>query len=82
MELDVFIDEPGAMRCWACDVSELYDGDAFSRAMESLPWEERRQRVLGYRFGRDRALCIGERLDAAREGRSAGAEDLRSGYGG
>ena len=68
------------MRCWACDVSELYDGDAFSRAMESLPWEERRQRAMGYRFAKDRALCLGVGLLAARALKIAGAEDLSLGY--
>ena len=63
--------------CWYYDVAELADPVRFARGMDALPWEERRQRVLRYRFEKDRRLCLGAGLLAAYALRRAGAADLR-----
>ncbi len=64
------------VRCWLYDVSELSDDATFSRAMECLPWEDRRARVGRYLFPKDQCLCLGAGLLAAHALRVAGATDL------
>jgi 4'-phosphopantetheinyl transferase len=63
--------------CWIYDVSELSDPLRFSRGMAALPWEERREKVMRFRFEKDRRLCLGAGLLAAEALRRAGATDLR-----
>ena len=64
-------------RCWLYDVSELYDSQTFAKAMDRLPWESRRKKVMRYRFEKDRCLCLGAGLLAAHALRCAGESDLR-----
>lgn len=66
--------------CWYYDVSELSDPARFDRGMAALPWEERRAKVLRFRFEKDRRLCLGAGLLAAHALRYAGAPDLRLGF--
>ncbi len=61
---------------WFCDVSPLSDPALFSRGMTLLPWEERRERVMRYRFDKDRRLCLGAGLLLAFALRQAGASNL------
>ena len=67
--------------CWYYSVEELSDPALFSYGMEILPWENRREKVLRFRFDRDRQLCLGAGLLAAFALRQAGAEDLSLAYG-
>ena len=62
--------------CWFCDVSPLSDPALFSRSLSLLPWEERRERVMRYRFDKDRRLCLGAGLLLAYALRRAGVSDL------
>ena len=34
----------------------------FSRGLSLLPWEERREQVMRFRFAKDRRLCLGAGL--------------------
>lgn len=65
------------IQCLYYDVSELADPVLFERGMAALPWEDRREKVMRFRFGKDRRLCLGAGLLAAFMLRRAGAEDLR-----
>ncbi len=65
-----------SISCWFCDVSPLSDPALFSRGMTLLPWEERRERVMRYRFDKDRRLCLGAGLLLAYALRQAGASNL------
>ena len=62
--------------CWYCDVRPLSDPALFSRGMSLLPWEERREQVMRFRFDKDRRLCLGAGLLLAYALRQAGAKDL------
>ena len=62
---------------WICDVQPLSDPSLFARGLFLLPWEERREQVMHYRFEKDRRLCLGAGLLLASALREAGAEDLR-----
>ena len=62
--------------CWYCDVRPLSDPALFSQGMSLLPWEERRKKVMLFRFDRDRRLCLGAGLLLAHALRQAGAMDL------
>lgn len=62
--------------CWYYDVSELSDPARFSEGMAALPWKDRKEKVLRFRFEKDRLLCLGAGLLAAHALRAAGAEDL------
>jgi 4'-phosphopantetheinyl transferase len=46
-------------KCYYYDVNELIDPQLFARAMELLPWEERREKVNRFRFDKDKRLCLG-----------------------
>ena len=61
MEVEAAVD----LRCWLYDVSELYDSAVFERAMACLPWDERRDLALRYRFPKDQCLSLGAALLAA-----------------
>ena len=63
-------------RCYYYDVSALSSAERFEQALASLPWEERREKILRYRFEKDRRLSLGAGLLAAYALREAGAEDL------
>ena len=63
-------------KCYYYDVSGLSSPERFARELASLPWEERRERILRYRFEKDRRLSLGAGLLAAYALREAGAEDL------
>jgi 4'-phosphopantetheinyl transferase len=65
------------IKVWYCNVTELYDPEAFERGMKMLPWDERREKVFKYRFMKDSCLCLGAGLLAAYALRDAGASDLR-----
>jgi len=65
------------IQCWYYDVSELSDPVRFGSGMAALPWEDRREKVLRFRFDKDRRLCLGAGLLAAFALRQAGAKDLR-----
>ena len=67
--------------CYCYNISELSDPSLFNRAMEALPWEERRRKVLRFRPKQERMRCLGAGLLAAFALRSAGAEDLRMSCG-
>lgn len=62
--------------CWYCDVEPLSDPALFARGMAHLPWAERREKVLRFRFEKDRRLCLGAGLLLAHALRHAGAYDL------
>lgn len=63
--------------CWYYDVDELRDPEKFSRGMDSLVWESRREKVMRFRFGSGKRLCLGAGLLAAYALRNAGVCDLR-----
>lgn len=65
------------IQCWYYDVAELSAPARFERAMTALPWPDRREKVLHFRFEKDRLLCLGAGLLAAFALREAGAGDLR-----
>ena len=62
--------------CWYCDVQPLSDPLLFSRGLSLLPWEERREQVMRFRFDKDRRLCLGAGLLLAYALCRAGASDL------
>ena len=62
--------------CWYCDVRPLSAPSLFSRGMALLPWAERREKVMRFRFEKDRCLCLGAGLLLAYALRQAGAKDL------
>ena len=62
--------------CWYYDVRQLTDSSLFARGMSVLPWEERREQVMRFRFDKDRRLCLGAGLLLAYALRQAGATDL------
>ena len=64
------------MICWYCDVFPLSDPALFSRGMSSLPWKERREQVMHFRFEKDRRLCLGAGLLLAHALRQIGVSDL------
>ncbi len=66
--------------CYYFDVSALSTQERFAQGMASLPWEERRQKILRYHFDRDRRLSLGAGLLLAYALREAGAEDLSLAY--
>ena len=65
-----------SVTCWYCDVRPLSDPVLFSRGMALLPWEERRDQVMRFRFDKDRRLCLGAGLLLAWALHQAGATDL------
>ena len=67
--------------CYYYDVSALSQPERFAQGLAALPWEERRERILRYRFDRDRLLSLGAGLLATYALREAGAEDLTLSYG-
>lgn len=69
------------VQCWLYDVSELSDDATFKAAMASLPWEERRAKVLRYRFKKDQCLSLGAGLLCAHALQEAGVDDLTLGFG-
>lgn len=62
--------------CWYCSVQPLSDPALFARGLSLLPWEERREQVMRFRFDRDRRLCLGAGLLLVHALRRAGASDL------
>ena len=62
--------------CWYWDVSLLADPGLFSKGMSALPWAERREKVMRFRYEKDRRLCLGAGLLAAWALRRAGADNL------
>ena len=62
--------------CWYCNVEPLADPVMFSRNMFRLPWAERREQVIRFRFEKDRRLCLGAGLLLAHALRDAGISDL------
>lgn len=70
-----------AVSCTYVDVSVLADPDLMRRAMAALPWAERSDKAVRYRFAKDRRLSVGAGLLAAHMLRQAGAHDLTLGYG-
>lgn len=64
------------IQCRYYDVTELADPVLFESGMAALPWAERRENVMRFRFGRDKRLCLGAGLLAAFMLRQEGAEDL------
>ncbi|MBO7674973.1 MAG: 4'-phosphopantetheinyl transferase superfamily protein [Atopobiaceae bacterium] len=68
------------LTCRYYDVTELADPELFARGMELLPWPDRREKALRYRFAKDQRLCVGAGLLAAHMLRQAGARDLTLGY--
>ena len=65
-----------AVRCWFCDVRPLSDEALFARGMRELPWAERREKVLRYRFEKDRILSLGAGLLLAGMLQEYGVRDL------
>lgn len=65
------------IQCWYYNVTELSIPARFDSAMAALPWQERREKVLRFRFEKDRLLCLGAGLLLAYALRQAGADDLR-----
>ena len=63
--------------CWYFDVRPLSDSSLFSLGMSVLPWEERREQVMRFRFEKDRCLCLGAGLLLAYALRQAGVTDLK-----
>lgn len=51
--------------CFVYDVTELYDSVIFKKGMELLPWPDRREKVMRYRYEKDRCLSLGAGLLAA-----------------
>ena len=64
------------VRCRYYDVGGLADPARFAAGMEALPWPERRERAMRFRFGKDQRLCLGAGLLCARMLRAAGVGDL------
>jgi len=62
--------------CWYYDVRELQDPLAFSKGIELLPWEDRREKIRRFHFDQDKRLCLGAGLLAAYALKLAGAADL------
>lgn len=71
----------GGVTCAYYDVSELADGELLARAMERLPWPERRQRAKRFLRDEDRRLSVGAGLLAEDMLRREGATDLTLAYG-
>ena len=65
-----------SVMCRYCDVQPLSDPELFSRGLSVLPWEERREQVMRFRFDKDRRLCLGAGLLLAYALRKAGVSDL------
>lgn len=70
-----------AIACWYADASELADEARFACAMDALPWPERREKVMRFRFDKDRRLCLAGGLVTAHALRSWEARDLAMAYG-
>lgn len=66
---------------WYADASELADEARFDRAVDALPWPERRDKAMRFRFDKDRRLCVAGGLVTAHALRSWGARDLTMAYG-
>ena len=64
------------IKCWYYCVDELKNPERFERGMHLLPWEERREKVLRYRFDKDRRLCRGAGILALYALKECGAWDL------
>ena len=67
-------------KCWYYNVDELKSPEKFSESMIRLPWEDRRDKVTRYRFGKDKRLCLGAGLVASHALREFGVYDLTLGY--
>lgn len=67
--------------CAYYDVSTLDDPALATQHLRQLPWPERQEQVMRYRFANDRRLCLGAGLLAADLLRKSGATDLTLGYG-
>ena len=74
-------EEKMSVGCWYCDVSVLSDPDLFQQGLAELPWEGRREKVMRFRFEKDRNLCLGAGLLAAHVLSQAGASDLTMKFG-
>ena len=70
-----------AIVCWYADATELADAGRFGRGMDSLPWPERRDKVMRFRFEKDRRLCLAGGLVVAHALRSWGVRDLAMSFG-
>ncbi len=66
--------------CWYCDVTAWSSPEQFERGMAALPWQARKDRVMRFRFEKDRLLCLGAGLLAAHALKTAGAADLEMAY--
>ena len=64
------------IRCCRCEVSELADPALYERALSQLEWPERREKLEKFRFDKDKRLCLGAGLLAARMLKEAGAVSL------
>lgn len=62
--------------CWYCDVTAWSSPEQFERGMAALPWQARKDKVMRFRFEKDRLLCLGAGLLAAHALKAAGAADL------
>ena len=65
-----------SVKCWFCNVEKLSDPSLFSQGMDLLPWAERKEQVIRYRFEKDRKLCLGAGLLLLFALRNAGVTDL------
>ncbi len=66
--------------CWYCDVTAWSSPEQFERGIAELPWQARKDRVMRFRFEKDRLLCLGAGLLAAHALKAAGAADLELAY--
>ena len=66
-----------SVQCWVYEVSELEDEALFARGLSSLPWQERREKILRLRSPLGRRLALGAGLLLSHALREAGAEELR-----
>lgn len=64
------------LSCWYYSVEDLKAPDRFSAGMALLPWEYRREKVMQYRFEKDRLLSLGAGLLAAYALGQYGLQDL------
>ena len=70
-----------AIALWYANATELADADRFARALDALYWPERRDKVLRFRFDKDRRLCLAGGLLVAHALRAQGADDLTMSFG-
>ena len=70
-----------AIALWYADATGLADAGRFARGMDALPWPERRDKVMRFRFEKDRRLCLAGGLLVAHALRVWGVGDLAMSYG-